>query len=63
MRTLWVFASSARGNRGLVQLTEPAHARALQAPACLQEAGAALGGHLIVRQEETPHREVDLSER
>ena len=49
--------------RGLLELPEPAHARALQSPACLQETRAARRRHLIVCLHEARHREIDPPER
>jgi hypothetical protein len=46
-----------------LQLPEPAHARALQPLAGLQESWAPLNGHLIVRLQQTRHGEIDSPER
>ena len=52
-----------RGDRGLLELPEPAHTRALQSLAGLQETRAARRGHLVVRLHEARHREIDPPER
>ena len=51
------------GSADLLELPEPPHAREPQSLARLEVTRTALQGHLIVRQHEAGHREVDPPER